>query len=80
MVTMAWNPPLQGTPEGYTVYRRSGKGAFELRQSLIATTLTYADTMVPVGRNCWHVTAFNSVMESAPSNQVCTTIAKPRRR
>lgn len=79
-VTMAWHAPSQGVPLGYSVYRQKGTGAFELRDSTDASVLTYADTNVVPGRYCWHVTAWNAMMESAPSNQACATIRKPRKR
>jgi hypothetical protein len=78
-VSLTWDPPASGTPDGYTMYRKTDMG-FELLKSIEAPTVTFTDDTAVRGTNCYHVTAYNDNGESPPSNERCVTLNGRRRR
>jgi hypothetical protein len=64
---------------GYKVYRRlAGASAFTLLASVSATTVNYTDSAITTGQSYnYHVTAVNSVGESAASNDVSPAPSTP---
>ena len=79
-VTLEWDAPAVGVPQGYTLYRQVVPGGvcgtailpnFEVKGSTLVGVREFTDSSPVIGANYYHVTAYNAGGESLPSNQVC---------
>lgn len=79
-VTLEWDAPAVGVPQGYTVYRQVVSNGtcgtaivpnFEVKGSTLVSVREFTDSSPVIGANYYHVTAYNVGGESLPSNQVC---------
>jgi hypothetical protein len=74
-VRFTWDPYTSDPIVGFKLYMASSPNVAITSANLVATipgqaTLTYTQVNVPVGLKYWVLTAYNSTLESPPSNEV----------
>lgn len=79
VVRLQWNPPSEGTPTHYRLYRSVGGAEFTVLAAganIPADQLTFIDVHPELGTLCYFVTALDAQGESPGSNTACKTFTK----
>jgi len=66
--TLSWNAPTEGTPTGYKIYYNEFSQDVGLVTEIVDCELVL--NLVPELEYTMHVTAYNAIGESGPSNEI----------